>query len=159
METRRTSAKKVKTNDFKSMETDDASKCFSSNNKKLIRFFTGKYEGKFGHVDPTRSLTAGKVPVLVTLKNGLVKKTSVSIWSIANPHPDKAKSFAEAAVMQKPNFEKELKLFAKKVVKMGFMKNDDRYNSLLDLLYDEIESANEKNKNSGKEVIFNEKMV
>ena len=61
--------------------------------------------------------------------------------------------------MQKPNFEKELKLFAKKVVKMGFMKNDDRYNSLLDLLYDEIESANEKNKNSGKEVIFDEKMV
>ena len=59
METRRTSAKKVKTNDVKSMETDDASKCFSSNNKKLIRFFTGKYEGKVGHVDPTRRVTAG----------------------------------------------------------------------------------------------------
>ena len=57
-------------------------------------------------------------------------------------------NFAEAAVMQKPNFEKELKLFAKKCVKLGFMKTDARSNSLLDLFYAEMEIAQEKNKHA-----------
>ena len=145
---RGSSNKKTKTDDVKSMDTNDASKCFASNDTKIIRFFTGTYEGKFGYIDPTRRAPAGKVPVIVSLANGVRKKTAVSIWSFAIPHPEKPRNFAEAAVMQKPNFEKELKLLAKKCVKMGFMKTDARSNSLLDLFYGEMEIAKEKNKHA-----------
>ena len=146
--TRDSSNKKIKTHDAKSMDTNDASKCFASNDTKIIRFFTGTYEGNFGIIDPTRRAPAGKVPVIVSLASGVRKKTVVSIWSIAIPHPEKPGSFAQAAVMQKPNFEKELKLLAKKCVKMGFMKTDTRSNSLLDLFYNEMEIAQEKNKHA-----------
>ena len=144
---RSTNTKKLKTDEIKSMDTDDASKCFASNNQQLVRFFTGKYEGKMGYVDTTRRISAtGKVPVIIQLKNGVLKKTAVSIWSYAKPHPLKPSNFAEAAVMQKPTFEKELKLFAKKCVQIGFTKNDNRLNSLIEIFYEEIETAKAKNK-------------
>ena len=131
------------------MDTNDASKYFAYNDTKIIRFFTGTYEGKFGYIDPTRRAPAGKVPVIVSLANGVRKKTAVSIWSFAIPHPEKPRNFAEAAVMQKLNFEKELKLLVEKCVQMGFMKTDASSNSLLDLFYAEMEIAQEKNKHAG----------
>ena len=146
MSTVHSSTKKSKNEKDNLMDTDDAVKCFSSNTKTIVRFFTGAYEGKFGYVDPTRHAQGGKVPVCVTMRTGVVKKTKVSIWSIADPHPQKPKTFAVAAVMQFPSFEKELKAFAKKCVKLGFTKNEVRYNSLMDLIYEEVEIAKKKNR-------------
>ena len=151
MSTAQTSTKKSKTENGKVTETDDASKCFPGSGQKLVRFFTGTYEGKVGYIDPTRYTRVGMVPVVVSVKNGVMKKTQVSVWSIAKPHPQKPPNFAVAAAMQIPSFEKQVKLFAKKCVKLGFTKNDNRLNSLIDLFYDEINIAKKKHKSIGVE--------
>ena len=60
--------------------------------------------------------------------------------------------------MQKPLFEKELKLMAKKIVKMGGNKNFERFNSFLDLLAIEVEHAQSINEYD-HEVKFIDKMT
>eukprot|EP00957_Ditylum_brightwellii_P059997 4554784-Ditylum_brightwellii.AAC.1 len=60
-----------------------------------------------------RRASAGHVLVLVNMGSGVTKKVVVSVWSIARPHLDKPQNFAQAVVMQKPNFEKALKALAK----------------------------------------------
>ena len=107
---------------------------------RIVRFFNGKHEGKFGYIDISRSALPGRRAVNV-MENGLHRNATVSVWNIANLHPLKPRTFAEAVVMQKPLFEKELKLMVKKIVKMGINKNDDRLNSFLDLLALEVEHA------------------
>ena len=108
--------------------------------QKMVCFFNGKHEGKFGYIDTSRCASPGRRAVLV-IENGLLRKATVSVWSITDVYPKKPNTFAEVVVMQKPLFEKELKLMVKKIVKMDGYKNDDRLNSFLDLLALEVEHA------------------
>ena len=79
MSTTHKGTKKVKAENGNVMDTDDASKCFPGTSQKLVRFFTGTYEGKLGYIDPTRQARAGMVPVVVSVRNGALKKTRVSV--------------------------------------------------------------------------------
>ena len=63
------------------MDTNDASKYFASYDTKIIRFFTGTYEGKVGYIDPTRRAPAGKIPVIVSLANGVRDRKSTRLNS------------------------------------------------------------------------------
>jgi hypothetical protein len=118
MMTRCTKTRKV--DDGMDVDKISTSKSDASHDNKVVRFFTGAYEGRLGRVDPTRRASAGRGLVLVNMGSGVV----VSVWSIARPHPDKPQICAQAVVMQKPNFEKALKALAKNYVVIGGYKKD-----------------------------------
>eukprot|EP00957_Ditylum_brightwellii_P003880 294904-Ditylum_brightwellii.AAC.1 len=60
--------------------------------------------------------------------SGVTKKAVVSVLSITRPHPDKPQNFAQAVVMQKPNFKKALKALAKKYGVISGYKKDECMN-------------------------------
>ena len=108
---------------------------------EVIRFHSGTYAGKTGWLGSKQLTSSDRVGVVVDNRDGTTKNATVSIWSLSKPHPDKPKTYAQALMMQKPDVEKVMKMFAKMVIKSGGWKNDARVNSVLDMFYEEMEHA------------------
>ena len=116
-------------------------KASPSGNMLYAKEGSGTYAGKTGWLGSKQLTSSDRVGVVVDNGDGTTKNATVLIWSLSKPHPDKPKTYAQALIMQTPDVEKVMKMFAKMVIKSGGWKNDARINSVLDMFYDEMEHA------------------
>ena len=65
----------------------------------------------------------------------MLKKATVSAWSVSLRHPIKPPSFAHALVAQKPDIDKLIMKLAKQVALCGGANSDKQPNSIIDYIY------------------------
>eukprot|EP00957_Ditylum_brightwellii_P106709 8140625-Ditylum_brightwellii.AAC.1 len=78
-----------------------------------IHFYTGVYEGKVGWFDASKLKTDSRITAIADMGQGVLKKATVSAWSVTQHHPIKPPSFAHALVAPKPDIDKLIMKLAK----------------------------------------------
>eukprot|EP00957_Ditylum_brightwellii_P112869 8606020-Ditylum_brightwellii.AAC.1 len=81
--------------------SDDIKKVFKKGHE--IHFHSGTYKGKFDWKNTTRKVVENSIPVIVDMGDGVMKKATVSAWSVTKHLPPKPATFAQALVAQKPD--------------------------------------------------------
>jgi hypothetical protein len=121
-----------------------------------IRFHTGVYEGKVGWFDASKLKTGSRVAVIVDMGQGVLKKTTVSAWSVTQRLPIKPPSFAHALVSQKRDIDKLIMKLAKQVALCGGTKSNKQLDSILDYIFGGLEHAEKVRKATHESVNFDD---
>eukprot|EP00957_Ditylum_brightwellii_P042229 3198269-Ditylum_brightwellii.AAC.1 len=85
--------------------------------------------------------------------DGVMKKATVSVWSVTERHPSTPATFAQALVAQKPDVDKLIMMLAKKIALYGGTKSGPRLHGILDHIKGEIVRADNIRKKISEESV------